>query len=121
MHGLPQVVKEKLCEQLRIKFPDAYPTNLFPLKDLYKSTKWLYKGGLGFERTILRDKYRRYDNPGAGYDRRQEKHEERKEVVVKTEPVDYMAMTEAIKGLTNMMTMLTQNQLNAGVPPRVPK
>ena len=51
---------------------------------------------------------------------REEKHEERKEVVVKTEPIDYMAVMEAIKGLTNIMTMLTQNQLNAGVPSRAP-
>ena len=55
-----------------------------------------------------------------GYDKQEEKREERKEVVVKTEPIDYMAMMEAIKGLTNMMTMLTQNQLNAGVPSRAP-
>ena len=41
--------------------------------------------------------------------------------MVKTEPFDYMAMMEAIKGLTNMMTMLTQNQLNTGVPPRAPE
>ena len=116
MCGLPHVVEEKLCERLCIKFPNAYPTDPFPLKNLYESTKWLYKGGLGFGRTVLRDEYRRYDNLGAGYDRREEKHEERKEVVVKTEPIDYMAMMEAIKGLTNMMTMLTQNQLNAGVP-----
>ena len=107
------MVEEKLRERLRIKFPDAYPTDPFPLKDLYESTKWLYEGGLGFGRTAPRDEYRRYDSSGAGYDRREERHEERKEVVVKTEPVDYMAMTEAIKGLTNMMTMLTQNQLNA--------
>ena len=57
MHGLPRVVMEKLQEQLRIKFPNAYPTDLFPLKDLYKSTKWLYKGGLGLRRTIMRDEY----------------------------------------------------------------
>ena len=35
MRGLPRVVKEKLQEQLRSKFPDAYPTDLFPLKNLY--------------------------------------------------------------------------------------
>ena len=120
MRRLPKVVEEKLHERLHIKFPGTYPTDLFPLKDLYKSTKWLYKGGLCFGRTVLREKYRRYDNAGAGYNKREEKHEERKEVVVKTEPVDYMAMREAIKGLTNMMTMLTQNQLNAGVPSRAP-
>ena len=79
--------------------------DLFPLKDLYKSAKWLYEGGLGFGRGIGRDKHHCYDSPGVGYDRLEDKREELKEVVVKTEPVDYM----------------TQNQLNAGVPPRVPK
>ena len=39
MHVLPQVVKVKLWERLHIKFPNAYPTDPFPLKDLYKSTK----------------------------------------------------------------------------------
>ena len=80
----------------------------------------MYEGGLGYGRTIVRDEYCRYDNPGVGSNRREEKHEERKEVVEKTEPVDYMAMTEAIKGSTNM-TMLTQNQLNAGVSSRAPE
>ena len=120
MPRIPQVIEGKLRKQLCIKFPNTYPTDPFPLKYLYESTKWLYKGGLGFGRTVLRDAYCWYNNSGAGYDRREEKHEERKEVVVKTEPVDYMAMTEAIKGLTNMMTMLTQNQLNTGVLLRVP-
>ena len=92
---------------------------LFRSKDLYESTKWLYEGEMGIGRTVLRDEYRRYDNPG--YERREERQEEQKEVVVKTEPVDYMAMTEAIRGLTNMMTMLTQNQLSAGVPSRAPE
>ena len=55
MRRLPQVVEEKLHK--RLKFPDAYPTDPFPLKDLYKSTKWLYKGGLGLGRTVLRDEY----------------------------------------------------------------
>ena len=40
---------------------------------------------------------------------------------MKIEPIDYVAMTKAIKRLTNMMMMLTQNQLNAGVLPRAPK
>ena len=37
------------------------------------------------------------------------------------EPIDYIAMMEAIKGLTNMMTMLAQNQLDAGVLSRAPE
>ena len=52
MRGLPRVVEEKLQERLHIKFPNAYPTDLFPLKDLYELAKWLYKGGLGFGRGI---------------------------------------------------------------------
>ena len=69
----------------------------------------------------MRDEYCQYDNTEVGHDRREERQEERKEVVVKMEPVDYMAIMEAIKGLTNMMTMLTQNQLNTGVPSRAPE
>ena len=52
MRGLPRVVEEKLRKRLHIKFPNAYPTDLFPLKDLYELAKWLYKGGLGFGRGI---------------------------------------------------------------------
>ena len=58
MRGLPRVVEEKLQERLRIKFPNTYPTDPFPLKDLYESAKWLYEGGLGFGRGNSRDKYR---------------------------------------------------------------
>ena len=45
MRRLPRFVKEKLREQLCIKFPNAYPMDPFLLKDLCKLAKWLYEIG----------------------------------------------------------------------------
>ena len=113
MRGLPRIVEERLWERLRIKYVDHYASAPYSLEQMFTGLTWLYDGGLST--TSLGGAEREGERIARNV-------EERKPTVVKTEATEYTAVTEALKGLTNMMAMMTQNQLSASrAPERYPR
>ena len=83
---------------------DHYASDPYTLDQMFSELTWLYDGGLSTAHV---------GGSGLGEGVSGRGTEERRPAVVKTESVEYTAVTEALKGLTNMMAMMTQNQLNA--------
>lgn len=122
MLGLPRVIERRLRDRLRVKYVDHYESDPYKLDDLFTETVWLYEGGLGNElgenkaaEEVFGSAEGSYGGSGTGYEGRRTEVE-RKEVVVKTEVPDYTSLTDALKSISSMMAVLSQNQLAAAAP-----